>query len=778
VSRPELRVVEGPETGRTISLSASGIVGRDPSTEFAISDEEMSRRHARVVVTDGDVTVEDLGSLNGTFVNGKRLSDPHQLKPGDRIKLGNTVMELVAPPPDDDTRRVLGPAEPSFDVTRARAVPPRPSVGGELRVSRGTASAPTLVVEGSRLLGRDPECDMTLDDPEVSWRHARVAATDGRVTIEDLGSTNGTFVNGGRILERQQLNSGDRIELGSAAIEFVAPGVAVTGVRRAPPEITSMRQIVERPAEMLADVPASRKRWTLAVVGVASFMLLVDTTIVSVALTPISESLDTSFTQLQWVIDAYAVFLAAFLLTAGSLSDIVGRKQIFLIGLIVFTAASALCGFAWSALALDVFRGIQGIGGALMLGTSVALVAQEFPVAERGVAFGVLGAITGLGIASGPLVGGILTSAFGWESVFFVNVPVGVVAIVLTVRKLVNLPGPPATVDVGGFVTFSLATFLFVFGLIRGAANGWTSPLIVACLVGGPLLYVAFVLVERRAKSPMMDLSLVRIPTFNGVSLASFAMSASIFALIIYITLWLQSVLGYSALETGVRLLTITGLTLIFAPLGGMLSSVLPIRAMLGIGLGFMAAGIFLMTKITPDSSWTVLAPGLVLAGTGLGISAPAISNASVGFVPPWKSGMASGLNYTWRQIGLATGIAVLGAVFQHQVRIEVDAGLAGSPAAKQSTEIADAIAAGGTPGVVEGTPGGSRAGMQRVAEISYAKGLDKIFIIAGIVATFGGIAGVALCRQRDMIVMPAGGPPGAPGPPEPAPPGTSAMTA
>src|SRR4051794_29633841 len=466
----------------------------------------MSRRHARVIVGDREVTIEDLGSTNGTFVNGQALAGPQVLAPGDRITLGSTVMELVVP-------------EPASDQTRMRAIPARPSLAGELRVSRGAASTPTLVVEGSRLLGRDPECDMTIEDMEVSWRHARVATTDDRTTIEDLGSTNGTFVNGERILERQPLNPGDRIELGRAALELVAPDFAVTGLHRPPPEITSMRQMLERPAEAPPDQPPSRNRWTLAVGGVASFMLLVDTTIVSVALTPISESFDASFAQLQWVVDAYAVFLAAFLLTAGSLSDIIGRKRIFLIGLIVFTAASALCGLSWSAVSLDVFRGVQGIGGALMLGTSVALVAQEFPVAERGVAFGVLGGITGLAVAAGPLVGGILTSAFGWESVFLVNVPVGLVAIVLTQRKLVNLPGPPASVDVAGFVTFSLATFLLVFGLIRGSASGWGSPLIVACLLGGPLLYVAFVVAERRAKSPMMDLSLVRIPPFNGVSL-------------------------------------------------------------------------------------------------------------------------------------------------------------------------------------------------------------------------------------------------------------------
>src|SRR3954470_21732981 len=212
-----LRLVEGPDAGRTLSLSASGIVGRDSGTEFAIADTELSRRHARLVVEGGDVTIEDLGSTNGTFVNGRPVAGPQRLEPGDRIGLGSTVMGLVA----DAEPPGPAPAPAPPGLTRAHPAAPRPSLAGELRVSRGSASTPALVIEGSRLLGRDPECAMTLDDPEVSWRHARVAAADGHMTIEDLGSTNGTFLNGGRILEREQLSPGDRIELGSAALEVV-----------------------------------------------------------------------------------------------------------------------------------------------------------------------------------------------------------------------------------------------------------------------------------------------------------------------------------------------------------------------------------------------------------------------------------------------------------------------------------------------------------------------------------------------------------------------------
>jgi pSer/pThr/pTyr-binding forkhead associated (FHA) protein/sugar lactone lactonase YvrE len=222
VAEPQLRLVEGPEAGRTVPLTASVALGRDRTCDVVIDDEEMSRRHARVVVDDGKVTVVDLGSLNGTFVNGERITGPRRLEPGDLVTLGTTVMEFL-------------PAGSGPGFTRVREVRPAPTVARELRVVEGATAARALAIDGSHVLGRDPKCDLAFDDEEISWRHARVTTTGGRVTIEDLDSTNGTFVNGRRVVERHELEPGARIELGDAVLEFLAPSPAATGAPPAAP---------------------------------------------------------------------------------------------------------------------------------------------------------------------------------------------------------------------------------------------------------------------------------------------------------------------------------------------------------------------------------------------------------------------------------------------------------------------------------------------------------------------------------------------------------------
>jgi EmrB/QacA subfamily drug resistance transporter len=375
--------------------------------------------------------------------------------------------------------------------------------------------------------------------------------------------------------------------------------------RPQPPQVTAMRQVVAAPSKFLTTSSSSRKWWTLVVVCAANFMLLLDTTIVSVALPDISNGLNTTFTQLQWVIDAYSLMLAVFLLTAGSLSDILGRRVVFVIGLIVFTATSAVCGAAGSATVLDVARGVQGLGGGLMLAPSLALLAQEFPPAERPGAFAVWGAVTGGAIAAGPLAGGVLTDAFGWQAIFFVNVPIGLVAIGVTLTKLVNLPGPPTSIDWFGLVTFSTAAFMVIFALIRGNDEGWGSTLIVALLVGAVIEFIVFVVGETQVSAPMLDFSLFRKLTTSGASVVAFATSASALAMVIYITLWLQTIRDYSPLQCGLRLLPLTALGMFVKPLAGRFTERVPPGAVLGGGLAFTAAGLAHMSTVGPDSHWT-----------------------------------------------------------------------------------------------------------------------------------------------------------------------------
>src|ERR1700753_1760417 len=269
-----------------------------------------------------------------------------------------------------------------------------------------------------------------------------------------------------------------------------------------------------------------RKWWTLVLVSVATFMLLLDVTIVNVALPDIQRSLHASLSSLQWVVDAYSLMLASFLLTAGSLGDRLGRRRGFTIGFGIFTFASLLCGVRHDPTLRNLCRGLQGIGGAGMFATSLALIGQEFQGKDRATAFGVWGATVGGAVAVGPLIGGVITENLGWEWIFFVNVPIGIVAMALTEKKVRNVFGKePEPLDFPGLVTFSASLFLFIFALIRGNPEGWGSAVILVCLIGAAVLMAIFITIQLRTRHPMLDLNLFRNPAFNGVSAVAFCLS-------------------------------------------------------------------------------------------------------------------------------------------------------------------------------------------------------------------------------------------------------------
>src|SRR5271167_842984 len=313
----------------------------------------------------------------------------------------------------------------------------------------------------------------------------------------------------------------------------------------------------------------TRKWWTLTAVVLATFMLLLDITVVNTALPQLEKSLGANFTDLQWVIDAYSLALATVVLTAGALADRFGRKRWFLGGLIVFSAASLACGLAPSASLLIAARAVQGIGGAIMFAISLALIAQEFPGGrERGTAMAVYGATIGVAVALGPLVGGALTQSLGWEWVFYLNVPIGIVAIAITVLTVAESRDPNAQrADWPGVASFSAALFMLVFALLRGNTLGWASFTIVTLLAGAVVMLGAFIVIELRSTHPMLPLELFGKRAFTGVQLAAFAISASLFALFLYLTLYLQQFLGNSPLGAGVRYLPLSVVTFIVAGL-------------------------------------------------------------------------------------------------------------------------------------------------------------------------------------------------------------------
>ena len=414
----------------------------------------------------------------------------------------------------------------------------------------------------------------------------------------------------------------------------------------------------------------TRERWiTLLVVSAATAMLLLDVTVVNVALPAIRDDLDASFGEMQWVIDAYALMLAATLLGAGVLADRIGRRAVFAAGLALFTVCSALCAAAPSPLFLDLARGAQGVGGAAMFASSLALLADEFQDAERGFALGVWGGVTGAALALGPLVGGLLTDGLGWRWIFLVNLPIGVLLIWLTLRSLPESRElRPRPLDLAGMATFGTACFLLTFGLIRGNEDGWGSLAIMGSLLGAVALALAFILIERRAEAPMLPLSLFRIPAFTGTALVAFAQSVALYPLCLFLAIYLQNGLGLSPTETGLRLLPLTLVLFVVAPLSGRLTSRLPLRVPLSAGLLLIGTGLLLMRSLDPSSDWTTLLPGLVVGGLAIGVISPALAAAMVSVLPVERSGLASGINNTFRQLGIAIGLAGLGAIFDHHV--------------------------------------------------------------------------------------------------------------
>jgi EmrB/QacA subfamily drug resistance transporter len=519
-----------------------------------------------------------------------------------------------------------------------------------------------------------------------------------------------------------------------------------------------------------------RKWWTLIAVCTAIFMLLLDITVVNVALPDIQRSLHSSFSDLQWVVDAYALTLAAFLLTAGVVGDMFGRREVFAIGLGVFSVSSLVCGLSTTSLMLNLSRAVQGVGGAIMFATSLALIAQAFHGKDRGTAFGIFGAVTGGAVAVGPLVGGAITSGIGWRWIFFVNVPIGVVAIIITLARIQESRDPNAKrIDWIGFISFSASLFMLVFALVRGNTAGWGSSEIVGLLVGAGILMVAFIVAELRQRDPMLDLSLFRRPAMIGISGAAFTLSASIFALFLYLTLFIQDDLGYGPLAAGVRFLPLTLLAFFVAPVAGKLTVRFPARYMLGIGLLLVAGGCLLMATIQPTSQWTVLLPGFILAGAGIGMINPVLASSAVAVVPPERSGMASGINSTFRQVGIATGIAGLGAIFQSDIKSKVTASLLSTPAGQQvaaqhGAQLGPALTAGQVQQAAAALPHAQGQALSTAYHVGFAGSINLLMVIGAVIAFVGALGSFFLVRQRDFI---SGYQPDAatgPKPPEPAP--------
>jgi EmrB/QacA subfamily drug resistance transporter len=400
-------------------------------------------------------------------------------------------------------------------------------------------------------------------------------------------------------------------------------------------------------------------KWSpLVAVCLGGFVLLVDVTIVTVALPDMARSLNASFTGLQWVIDAYALALAALVLAGGSLADHIGRRKTYIGGLVIFAVASLACGLAVSDEMLVISRAVQGIGGAAMLATTMALVNVTYHGKDRAVALGIWGAV------AGPVLGGLLTEDLGWQSIFLVNLPIAAVAIWLTLRVVAESSNPHAKgVDIPGVVTFTAGVAMITYGLMQAGEHGWGSAQALGWIGGGLLALVVFGVIERRSANAMLDLTLFRKPSFSVILLASLAFSFAAFAYTPFMSIWLQQQLGMKPLGAGLAMIPMSLMAFLVAGTAGRHMHAIPFRFTIGFGLVIIGVGALLLTT---GDSWSVILPGMLVAGVGVAVTAQALPGAIMATVPFQRAGMASGALNTFRQLGMALGVAVLGTVVSH----------------------------------------------------------------------------------------------------------------
>jgi EmrB/QacA subfamily drug resistance transporter len=496
------------------------------------------------------------------------------------------------------------------------------------------------------------------------------------------------------------------------------------------------------------------ERWTVATVSVATFMLLLDITVANTALPAIREDLGASFTDLQWVIDAYTLTLAAFVLAAGSLADRFGRRRLFVVGLGVFIAASLLAGAAPDPTFLIISRAVQGLGAAIVFAVSLVLIAHASRAGrERAVAMSAYGATIGVAMAVGPLVGGALTGPLGWRAVFLVNVPIGATAIAAAFLRLrESRDDQVSRLDWAGLTLFGGALFALVLALLRGNHEGWGSPLIVSLIAGAAVLLAAFTAVEHLVPEPMLPLDLFKRRSFAGVQIAAFVLVTSTSALYLYLTLYLQSHLGHTPLETGFRFVAIAIPILVVAPIAGVLLTQVHARVLIATGLALGAAGLLLVSGLDTRSHSTSLVAGFVVLGAGVGLLQPVIAHTAIRGLPERRGGIAGGVNNTFRVVGAAVGIAAWGAIFLARGTERLSELVAGSSAAADGRprRLLEAASAGNLDAALATLPPAARDRAADAAGEGLVAGLNDILTLAAGIALAGALLALWLIREPE----------------------------
>ncbi|CAM5472581.1 MFS transporter [Streptomyces canus] len=408
--------------------------------------------------------------------------------------------------------------------------------------------------------------------------------------------------------------------------------------------------------------------WALVITSVAGFMAALDNLVVTTALPSIREDLGGGLHDLEWTVSAYTLTFAVLLMTGAALGDRFGRRRLFLTGLTIFTGASAAAALAPGIDSLIAARAVQGVGAAIMMPLTLTLLTAAVPAAKRGMAYGIWGAVNGLAVASGPLIGGSLTEHISWQWIFWLNVPLGVALLPLARLRLAESHGTGARLDIPGTLLASGGLFGIVYGLVRGPSDGWTDTVVLLALFAGAALLTAFVLYSTRAKNPMLPMRLFRSRAFSGINAASLLMFLGMFGSIFLLSQYMQGVLGHSPTEAGLRMLPWTGMPMLVAPIAGILSDRIGGRPVVATGLFFQAAGLaYMASVVTVDASYTAQLPGLILSGIGMALFFAPASNLVMSSVRSEEQGIASGANNALREVGGALGIAVMASIFSAQ---------------------------------------------------------------------------------------------------------------
>jgi EmrB/QacA subfamily drug resistance transporter len=492
--------------------------------------------------------------------------------------------------------------------------------------------------------------------------------------------------------------------------------------------------------------------WTLGAMCFALFMVMLDNTVVNVSLPSIQRSLHASLSALEWTVNAYTLTFAVLMVTGGRLGDIFGRRRMFVFGVIVFGISSAAIGFAPSDTVLVAFRAIQGIGAAFMMPATLSIITQAFPPEQRGMAIGTWAGVSALALAIGPVVGGILTEDVSWRAIFFINPPIAIVATAVTLFAAHESRDETVgkTVDIAGIAALTVGLTALVLGLVEGNSWHWGSPRILGLFALAVIGIAGFIQIERRVRVPMIDFTFFRSRTSLGANLVGFLVTFAMFAQFFFVTLYMQNVLHYSPIETGVRFLPSTLVIIVMGPLAGRLTDRVGPRPLMTLGLVVVSAAIFIQSQITVHSGYGLLLPGFVLMGLGMGLVMSPMSTAAMNAVDRTKAGAASGVLSMSRMVGSTFGVAIMGALVTTIGRSKIDSLLPHLPSATRGA-IANSLGSGATLGSAHASPQVISA--TREAFVS-ALGTG---LTVGAVVTFLGAAVAWLLIQR-TVAAPAPG--------------------